>query len=248
MTPRREDLYRGIAAQYDAQQMDWYAAAFAPRLFKLLDTRGVRPGRWLDAGCGTGTLALAAAARGWTATGIDLSPALLDRARAKDGASAVRWLEGDLEGLDLVERFDLITCVGDVLNHLESIEAWGRVFERFAAHLEPGGWLFFDAMSARGLSLLDTYTVHDRPDGAFLLGIVWEPERRRSTLKLTTYVPEGEGLFRRHSASIPEWAQSWSAIEERLGAAGFATIERPFATADDPEREERIAVLARRVS
>ena len=100
-----DDLYRGIAAQYDAQQMDWYAPTFGPRLFALLDARGIAPGRLLDAGCGTGTLALSAVARGWTATGVDRSPSLLDRARAKDPAGRVRWIEGDLQGLDLGERF-----------------------------------------------------------------------------------------------------------------------------------------------
>lgn len=246
MRPPGEDLYRGIAAQYDAQQMDWYAATFGGRLFALLEGRGVPAGRLLDAGCGTGTLAIAAAARGWGTTGIDRSPSLLDRARAKDADGHVRWVEGDVERFDLGSRFDLVTCVGDVLNHLESIEGWERAFGRFAAHLEPGGLLFFDAMTARGLERMDTYTVHDRPDGALLLGIVWEPERRRSTLKVTTFVPEGDGLFRRHASAIPEWAQPVEAIERRLRQAGFDEVERPFAEASEPEAEERIAFLARR--
>ena len=245
MSPPDDDLYRGIAGQYDAQQMDWYAPTFGPRLFALLDERRVTPGRLLDAGCGTGTLALTAVARGWTATGVDRSPSLLERAREKDSAGRVRWVEGDLERLDLGTRFDLVTCVGDVLNHLETIGAWERVFARFAQHLEPGGLLYFDAMTARGLERQDTYTVHDRPDGAFLLGIVWEPERRRSTLKLTTYVPAGAGLFRRHTSAIPEWAQPVLEIERALRAAGFEGIERPFADGEDPETGERVAVLAR---
>src|SRR5438270_1268483 len=58
----------------------------------------VRPGdRVLDACCGTGDLALAAARAGARVTGLDFSPRMLERARRK--SSAVEWVEGDLLSL-----------------------------------------------------------------------------------------------------------------------------------------------------
>lgn len=241
------DAYRGIAARYDAERMDWYAATYGPRLFRLLAERGVPKGRLLDAGCGTGTLALLAARDGWRVTGADLSPSLLEVARAKDAAGAVRWVEADLTALDLGERFDLVVSVGDVFNHLATIEDWGRAFLAVASHLEPGGLFFFDAVTVYGLERMDTYTVQDRPDGALILGIVWEPAERRSTLKITRFTPSAKpGLWERHTETIPEWGRPAREILERLEVAGFEGIERPFATSEDPEGEERLAVLARR--
>ena len=58
----------------------------------------VRPGdRVLDACCGTGDLAVACAKRGGVVTGLDFSPAMLERARRK--LPSATWVEGDLLGL-----------------------------------------------------------------------------------------------------------------------------------------------------
>ena len=58
----------------------------------------VRPGdRVLDACCGTGDLAIAARKAGGEVTGVDFSPAMLERARRK--APEITWVEGDLLAL-----------------------------------------------------------------------------------------------------------------------------------------------------
>jgi len=58
----------------------------------------VKPGdRVLDACCGTGDLAVASAKRGGVVTGLDFSPAMLERARRK--LSSATWVEGDLLAL-----------------------------------------------------------------------------------------------------------------------------------------------------
>ena len=145
------DLYAGIASRYDAERMDWYAATYGARLFE----RYAKPGKMLDAGCGTGTLALQAAAKGWKVVGVDRSASLVGKAREKDVEGKVRWEVGDLRTLELGETFDLVTCVGDVLNHLETIEEWGAVFRRFAAHLAAGGTLFFDVVTRLGLERME---------------------------------------------------------------------------------------------
>src|SRR5262249_52936492 len=54
-------------------------------------------GAVLDAGCGTGRVAIELARTGHAPVGIDLDPALLDRARAK--APELEWHEGDLAAL-----------------------------------------------------------------------------------------------------------------------------------------------------
>ncbi|MBZ5639106.1 MAG: class I SAM-dependent methyltransferase [Acidobacteriia bacterium] len=243
----RHDAYRGIARHYDLQRMDWYAFTYGKRLQTLLTERGLAGSRILDAGCGTGSLAIALSKAGYTVTGVDLSEALLEVARAKDDRKAVRWVQGDLAELDLGETFDAITSVADVLNHLETLDEWERVLGRLALHLAPGGYLFFDAMTCHGLEHLDSYTIHDRENATLILGIIWEPPTRRSTLKLTSFVPaDRPGLFERVSETITEWGQPVAAIFERLKRAGFAEIERLWGTSDEPEADERLTVLARR--
>lgn len=243
----RHDAYAGFAAHYDLQGWDWYASTYGERLFRLLAEHGAAGSRVLDAGCGTGTLGLALAERGYRVTGVDLSAAMLDVARRKDAAGTVSWRRGDITRFDIGETFDVVTCVADILNHLERLEEWERAFERFAAHLRPGGLLFFDAMTCLGLERLDGFTVKEAAGRALIVGSIYEPSSRRSTMKITSFIPApGGDLFERASDTITEWGQSVSAVLETLGRAGFEDIRRPWALADDPEAEDRLAILARR--
>lgn len=76
----------------------------------------VRPGdRVLDAACGTGDLALAAAKAGATVTGLDFSERMLERARRK--APELEWVQGDLLALPFPdESFDAATVGFGVRN------------------------------------------------------------------------------------------------------------------------------------
>lgn len=243
MTP---DAYDSVARHYDLQGWDWYAATYGQRLLELVRERGFGEGSLLDAGCGTGTLALALARTGIEVAGVDLSPSLLDVAREKDADGAVAWHHGDITRLDLGRTFDVVTCVADTLNHLPTLDDWRRAFEGFARHLEPGGMLFFDVMTAYGLERMDSYFVRERPEQTLITGIVWEPTSRRSTMKVTSFLRGDDGRYDRASSTITEWARSVDAIRDALAEAGFRGIELPFAVGDEPEGEERLAVVATR--
>ena len=67
--------------------------------------------RWLDVATGTGAVAFRAARAGADVTGIDLAPALVDRARelAEAGGVRVAFETGDAEQLDLPDAgFDVV--------------------------------------------------------------------------------------------------------------------------------------------
>ena len=250
--PERPDAYAGVARHYEIQGWDWWAATHGRRLISLLRDKGLRGGRILDAGCGTGSLALMLSKEGFQVTGLDLSSAMLDQARGKEGSDRVRWLTGDVTRLDEQsgeprEPFDAITCVGDILNHLETLADWEGAFRGFAACLRPEGWLYFDVMTARGLERLDGFSVQERDDRTLLVTTVYDRHSGRSTVKVTSFAPApGTALWERASDTITEWAQPVPGILRKLEAAGFSGPTRPFATADDPELDDRLGVLARR--
>jgi SAM-dependent methyltransferase len=92
----------------------------------------------LDAGCGTGRVAIELARRGFDVVGVDLDPDMLARARAK--AAELRWVEGDLASVDLGRTFDVIVLAGNVMVFLApGTEA--AVVANLARHLAPGGAL-----------------------------------------------------------------------------------------------------------
>jgi len=97
----------------------------------------------LDAGCGSGRYLLHALRRGATrVTGVDLSPAMLDRARAElgacqqDGKVEVELLQGSLEALPLPDAWSTLTICGLVIGHLGSLE---QALAELRRVTRPGG-------------------------------------------------------------------------------------------------------------
>src|ERR1700722_9452309 len=96
------------------------------------------PATVLDAGCGTGRVAIELSRRGHDVVGVDQDPAMLEVARRK--APQLSWVEGDLSdpGLDLRRRFDLVVAAGNVLIFV-SPGTEGAVLATMARHLAEGG-------------------------------------------------------------------------------------------------------------
>jgi SAM-dependent methyltransferase len=131
----------------DAARGSRYAARFAELAASGADVHGearlcaslVPVGaRVLDAGCGTGRVAVRLAELGYDCVGVDLDPAML--AEARRAAPGVPWVQADLASFDLRREFDLVVTAGNVIPFVAAgTEA--AVVARLAAHLRPGGLL-----------------------------------------------------------------------------------------------------------
>jgi len=129
-------LFDRIAPVYDA--MNRIMTAGLDRKWRRLTVEAVvQPGdRVLDACCGTGDLAVAAEREGGIVTGLDFSPAMLERARRK--SDTVEWVEGDLLALPFDDgSFDAAT-VGFGVRNVADLEAALCELRRV---LRPGGRL-----------------------------------------------------------------------------------------------------------
>ena len=112
--------------------------------------------RVLDAGCGTGRVAIELAARGFDVVGLDADPTMLETARAK--APRLRWIEADLVDTDdhLDETFDVVALPGNVMIFLDrGTEA--AVVAALARRLAPGGLLVAGFQVGTGRLTLDRY-------------------------------------------------------------------------------------------
>lgn len=108
-----------------------------------------------DAGCGTGRVAIELARRGFTVTGLDVDPAMLETARAK--APDLDWCAADLAELDCAPGpFDLVLLAGNVMIFLEP-GTESRVLANLAHRLAPGGLLVAGFSLRRGRLTLDRY-------------------------------------------------------------------------------------------
>jgi SAM-dependent methyltransferase len=104
----------------------------------------------LELGCGTGRIMLPLAAEGIRITGLDQSPHMLAKCRAKlDSAPAAArqradLVEGDMTRFDLGRVFHLIIVPFRPFQHLLSLQAQGDCLRESHRHLLPGGKLILD--------------------------------------------------------------------------------------------------------
>ena len=104
----------------------------------------VSPGsRVLDAGCGTGRVAIRLAELGYDVVGTDIDTSMLDVAR--DRAPNLPWVEQDLSTLDLSGLgdhvvFDVVLMAGNIIP-LVAPSTEPEVVRRLASLLCPGGLL-----------------------------------------------------------------------------------------------------------
>lgn len=97
-----------------------------------------RPASVLDAGCGTGRVAIELARRGVEVVGVDLDDEMLDAARGK--APDMQWICADLSVFDLGRRFDVVAMPGNVMIFCRASDR-APIVRRCAEHIAPGGAL-----------------------------------------------------------------------------------------------------------
>lgn len=122
------------------------------------------PASVLDAGCGTGRVAIELARRGVEVVGVDVDPSMIATAREREPDLA--WLQADLTTLALGRRFDVVVMAGNVpLFTPPGTEA--ALVARCAEHVAPAGALVAGFQLDRGYTLAD-YDAHARDAGLAL--------------------------------------------------------------------------------
>jgi SAM-dependent methyltransferase len=139
---RPVDAYSRLAGVYDTVVVDPCHDALAEFLDELFNADGESVLDILDVCCGTGLLAAELASRGYRATGVDASEAMLARARLLLGPHAT-LIHAALPDLPLETTFDAVTCTLDGFTYIAPA-ALPPTMEAIARVLRPDGWLVFD--------------------------------------------------------------------------------------------------------
>ncbi|CAN5250251.1 class I SAM-dependent methyltransferase [soil metagenome] len=99
----------------------------------------------LELAIGTGRIALPLAALGVRVDGIDISPAMVARLRAKQGGDQISVTMGDFSEVPVDGAYRLIYVVYNTLFNLLTQEEQVRCFENVAAHLTDDGSFVVEA-------------------------------------------------------------------------------------------------------
>lgn len=114
--------------------------------------RRLEPASVLDAGCGTGRVAIELAQHGIAVVGVDADASML--ATARERAPELSWIEHDVGAVELGRVFDVVVMAGNVpLFTPEGTRA--RLVAGCARHVAPGGALVAGFQLGRGYEVAD---------------------------------------------------------------------------------------------
>lgn len=157
--PAPDEVFAFWEDMYRAREGVWSGHVNAA----VADVAGaLPPGRAIDLGAGEGGDALWLAERGWTVTGVDVSPTALARAQAtaeRAGLSErITWVAADLHTWRPAERVDLVTAA-----FFQSPVALERatILRVARGWVAPGGHLLVVSHAARPPWAVDDDHGHD---------------------------------------------------------------------------------------
>ncbi len=133
-----EIAYEAIAPVYDDFTHHHDYELWLGNLLPELQRHGLRGDRLLDVACGTGKSFIPMLRRGWRVTASDISPAMVELARAKVGEAAALSV-ADMRELPTFGEFDLVWSLDDAVNYLLSREELERALAGMRRNLGPRG-------------------------------------------------------------------------------------------------------------
>lgn len=138
--------YNVFAKFYDAVMGN--RAEAAEQLRAYIRSAHPRASSVLELGCGTGSI-LKHLARDYHVFGVDRSRKMLSIAAKK--VPEAKLFRQNMIGFRLSQRFDVICCVFDSINHLLRFADWKKLFANVEHHLSEQGCFIFDVNTQRKL-------------------------------------------------------------------------------------------------
>ena len=221
------DAYGQFALVYDRLMEDMPYDEWVTFTEAAWKHYGIVPKSVADIGCGTGSVALPLAQRGYQVIGIDLSESMLSIAREKESQlgrmrGCVQWVCQDMREWSVPEPVDTVVCYCDSINYLTETEDVRSFIQQTYSQLRPGGLFLFDMHHERQFEQYATEQPFTLDEGDVAYDRIDETHLER--------------------AYDPDW------IIKELKLAGFdeVNLHGEFQLADPDETSNRLFVAARK--
>lgn len=220
--------YENLAGAYDRLTQDIPYEDILAFYEKIMARYGVKPETVLDLACGTGSLSVLLAEKGYQVLGTDQSVEMLTEAYEKTmqmEGNKPYFVRQKMQALRLPYPVDCAVCCLDSLNYITKPDDCRKALQRVYDNLNPGGLFIFDINSECKLQGLDGQMFIDEDDDVYC---VWRAEfdeqNRICTYGMDIFFREGS-VWHRTAEEHREYAYTAEELKDWLTEAGFAGIE-----------------------
>ena len=231
-----ENSYSALGRWFEYLNKDCGYEQWSQYLINLLKEGGAGQSG-LDIGCGNGYFTRALTRAGYSVTGIDISPRMLDTAQKlalKEGIKA-EFLLGDITKIKVNSKKDFCLAINDCINYIPK-NRLKAAFSHVYGALKKGGTFIFDISSAEKLknTIGNNLFAEDTDD----ISYIWFNTLSGDsvTMDLTFFERRSDGKYMRYDERHIQYIYEDEEILSALNEAGFEAKSEGHLGKDKRER------------
>lgn len=245
--------YESFASVYDLFMSDIDYDDWVEYIEAIWKKFNIKPEIVCELGCGTGSVTLRLADKGYDMIGIDVSADMLSEARKKalDGDKDILFLLQDMREFELYGTVNSILCLCDSLNYITEDEDMQQVFDLVNNYLHPGGLFVFDLNTEYKFKEIygeNTFSEVD-DDAVYIWENFYDEEEKINEYYLNFFVKNENGTYNRTQEEHYERAYTIEEIKGFIEKSGMKFEAAYDAFTFEPARDdsERVYIVAREI-
>jgi SAM-dependent methyltransferase len=144
-------VFNDYSNYYDLLYSDKDYQAEADYIDHLIQKNNPGSKTILNLGCGTGKHDFLLAEKGYTITAIDLSPTMIEIAKANNVSANINFLENDVRDFHVETKFDAVISLFHVMSYQTENKDLSLAFQTAQKHLKSDGVFIFDCWYGPGV-------------------------------------------------------------------------------------------------
>ena len=199
-----------------------FSYMFSKKVKKYLEKNNIEVKSVLDIYCGAGNFLAEMQKTGAKCVGTEGSKAFVDF--NKQNYKNMEFVLTDaLEKFNTKDKFDLITCIYDLVNYMETFAEWQTLFKNAYKQLNNGGLFMFDFNTPKRISDWNTCIYEQSSDLDYVQSIS-NNIHGKAVVNYVFYAKDGDA-YKKTSCIYTESSFEPERVVEALKKAGFKDVK-----------------------